>query len=107
MPDHIAAPVTAHMVRRPEGRYAPDYASKIHIVVAPVYYHNYALGELFASQVHHAMCKKALGGISPHDVSYYGDARVGQFVHKSGKVDRSHSGIPAQARHETPIPTAH
>jgi peptidyl-dipeptidase A len=70
------------MVRRPEGRDAPDYASKIHIVVAPVYYHNYALGELFASQVHHAMCKKALGGVSPHDLSYHGDKRVGEFVRK-------------------------
>jgi peptidyl-dipeptidase A len=70
------------MVRRPEQRDAPDYAAKIHIVVAPVYYHNYALGELFASQVHHAMCRKALGGISPHDVSYYGDKRVGEFVRK-------------------------
>jgi peptidyl-dipeptidase A len=70
------------MLHRPEGRDAPDYAAKIHIVVAPVYYHNYALGELFASQVHAAMCKKALGGVSPHDVSYYGDKRVGDFVRK-------------------------
>src|SRR5205823_663999 len=28
-------------VKRPPGRKAPDYASKIHIVSAPVYYHNY------------------------------------------------------------------
>ncbi|MFO0927945.1 MAG: hypothetical protein U0736_13035 [Gemmataceae bacterium] len=39
-------------VRRPAGRNAPDYAGKVHIVVAPVYYHNYMMGELFASQVH-------------------------------------------------------
>jgi peptidyl-dipeptidase A len=70
------------MVPRPDGRDMPDYASKIHIVVAPVYYHNYALGELFASQVHHAMCEKALGGVSPHALSYYGDKRVGEFVRK-------------------------
>ena len=31
-------------VKRPEGRNEPDYASKIHIVTAPVYYHNYMLG---------------------------------------------------------------
>src|SRR5262249_13810577 len=43
------------MVKRPEGRDQPDYASKIHIVVAPVYYHNYMMGQLFASQVHHAI----------------------------------------------------
>jgi peptidyl-dipeptidase A len=70
------------MLTRPEGRDAPDYASKIHIVVAPVYYHNYALGELFASQVHHAMAKQALGGASPHDLSYFGDKRVGDFIRR-------------------------
>ena len=35
----------------PKGRSAPDWASKIHIAVAPAYYHNYLLGELFASQL--------------------------------------------------------
>ena len=37
------------LVKRPAGRNAPDYASKIHIVSAPVYYHNYMMGQLFAS----------------------------------------------------------
>src|SRR4030095_3385881 len=36
-------------VRRPEGRTAPDWASKIHLAVAPVYYQSYLLGELLAS----------------------------------------------------------
>jgi peptidyl-dipeptidase A len=35
----------------------PDYASKIHLVSSPVYYHNYLLGELFASQL-----EKTTGG---------------------------------------------
>ncbi len=39
------------MVRRPEGRDAPDWAAKIHFSVAPVYYHNYLLGEIAASQL--------------------------------------------------------
>ena len=38
-------------VTRPEGRSAPDWASKIHFSVAPVYYHNYMLGEIMASQL--------------------------------------------------------
>lgn len=46
------------MVKRPEGRNAPDYASKIHICSAPVYYHNYMMGQLFASQVHHAISRE-------------------------------------------------
>ncbi len=35
----------------PEGRNAPDWAAKIHLATAPVYYHNYLLGEMVASQL--------------------------------------------------------
>jgi peptidyl-dipeptidase A len=38
-------------VSRLEGRDAPDWACKIHLAVAPVYYHNYLLGDLMASQI--------------------------------------------------------
>jgi peptidyl-dipeptidase A len=38
-------------VRRPEGRTQPDWASKIHLAASPVYYQNYLLGELMASQL--------------------------------------------------------
>ena len=36
----------------PEGRNEPDWAAKIHIALYPCYYHNYQMGELFASQMH-------------------------------------------------------
>ncbi len=39
------------LVRRPDGRDEPDWATKIHLSLAPVYYHNYLLGELMASQI--------------------------------------------------------
>ncbi len=38
------------MIRKPEGRDMPDWATKIHIALYPCYYHNYLLGELLASQ---------------------------------------------------------
>ena len=38
-------------MRRPDGRHAPDWAAKIHLAAAPVYYQNYLYGELFASQL--------------------------------------------------------
>ena len=38
-------------IRRPAGRSAPDWAAKIHIASAPVYYQNYLLGELIALQL--------------------------------------------------------
>jgi peptidyl-dipeptidase A len=39
------------LVRRPDDRGAPDWAAKIHLAAAPVYYQNYLYGELFASQL--------------------------------------------------------
>ena len=69
------------MVKRPEGRDAPDYASKIHIVVAPAYYHNYMMGQLFASQVHHTIARKVLK-VAPAEALYVGRAGVGEFLKK-------------------------
>jgi peptidyl-dipeptidase A len=69
-------------VRRPPGRTAPDYASKVHIVSAPVYYHNYMMGELFASQVHHAIAREVCKGADPQTVVYAGNKEVGAFMKK-------------------------
>ena len=68
-------------VRRPEGRNQPDFAAKLHIVQAPAYYHNYMMGELFASQVHHAAVKD-LGGSDPATFVYAGNPAAGQFFKK-------------------------
>jgi peptidyl-dipeptidase A len=70
------------MVKRPPDRNAPDYASKIHIVSSPVYYHNYMMGELFASQVHHAIAKEVYRGADPNTVVYIGNKEVGAFMKK-------------------------
>jgi peptidyl-dipeptidase A len=67
-------------LKRPAGRTAPDYASKIHIVSAPVYYHNYMMGELFASQVHHAIARELYKGTNPDEVIYVGNKAVGDFM---------------------------
>ena len=42
-------------LHRPPGRDLPDWAAKPHFTIAPVYYHNYMLGELFAAQVRHVL----------------------------------------------------
>jgi len=39
------------LVKRPPGRDEPDWAAKIHVAVAPVYYHNYVLGNLISAQL--------------------------------------------------------
>jgi peptidyl-dipeptidase A len=63
------------LVRRPEGRDAPDWAAKIHLSLSPVYYHNYLLGELMASQI----SAHARRGV-PEGRSVAGEPRVGAFL---------------------------
>jgi peptidyl-dipeptidase A len=46
----------------PEDRQAPDWAAKIHIAVAPVYYHTYLYGAIVALQLRDALREEA-GGI--------------------------------------------
>jgi peptidyl-dipeptidase A len=65
---------------RPEDRNAPDYASKIHIVSAPAYYHNYMLGQLFACQVHRTICREVLKADDWPSAYYTNNAGVGQFM---------------------------
>jgi peptidyl-dipeptidase A len=50
------------LVTPPPERSAPDWAAKIHVAVAPVYYHNYLLGEILASQLT-AVIGKHCGGL--------------------------------------------
>ncbi|MBL8795166.1 MAG: M2 family metallopeptidase [Planctomycetia bacterium] len=69
-------------VKRPTGRNSPDYGSKIHVVSAPVYYHNYMMGQLFASQVHHTITREVLKEDDPDKAIYVGNKDVGQFMKK-------------------------
>jgi peptidyl-dipeptidase A len=68
------------MVKRPANRDEPDWAAKIHFSVAPCYYHNYMLGELFASQLHNTLVHKVLKLDSDENVGYVGQKKAGQFI---------------------------
>jgi peptidyl-dipeptidase A len=70
------------LVKRPEGRDAPDWAAKIHFTIAPCYYHNYMLGELLASQLHNHLVHKVLKLESDKNVSYVNQKKAGDFLHK-------------------------
>jgi peptidyl-dipeptidase A len=50
------------LLNRPLGRDEPDWAAKIHVAVAPVYYHNYVLGHLIAAQLRHHLEERVTGG---------------------------------------------
>lgn len=67
-------------VKKPAGRNEPDWAAKIHFTIAPCYYHNYMLGELLASQLHHHLVREVLGLESDGSVSYVGQKNVGRFL---------------------------
>jgi peptidyl-dipeptidase A len=79
-------------VPRPEGRDAPDWAAKIHLSTAPVYYHNYLLGELIASQVRDEIEQSVLGGNGEVDRRFVTEPAVGHYL--SERVFR-----PGASRH--------
>jgi peptidyl-dipeptidase A len=53
---------TIQLVERPPGRDEPDWAAKLHVALAPVYYHNYVLGYLISAQLRHHLEKHVVGG---------------------------------------------
>jgi len=68
------------LVKRPPDRNEPDWAAKIHFTLAPCYYHNYVLGELLASQLHHYIIHKVLKLESYENVSFVGQRKAGEFL---------------------------
>jgi len=69
-------------VKRPPDRNAPDYASSIQIGGSSVYFSNCMMGELFASQLHHAITKEVYKGADSNTVVYIGNKEVGTFMKK-------------------------
>jgi peptidyl-dipeptidase A len=69
-------------VKKPPARNEPDWAAKIHFTIAPCYYHNYMLGELLASQLHHHITSSVLKLQSDKKVGYVGQKKVGEFLTK-------------------------
>jgi peptidyl-dipeptidase A len=65
---------------RPEGRSGPDWASKIHFSVAPVYYHNYLLGEMMASQLQRHIQREVLRNGGDVWQRYVTSPEVGGFL---------------------------
>jgi peptidyl-dipeptidase A len=68
------------LLARPEERTAPDWATKIHLVSAPVYYHNYLLGELFSAQLREYLAREVLHVAFPGGVTFVGRAEAGDWL---------------------------
>ncbi len=67
-------------LKKPAGRNAPDWASKIHVALYPAYYHNYLMGELLASQLWYYINDRVLKGADPSMQSFTGKADVGAYL---------------------------
>ncbi len=70
------------LLKQPDGRDEPDWASKIHVALYPAYYHNYMLGELLASQLLATISEKILNS-NADEVSFAGQKEVGDFLIKN------------------------
>jgi len=67
-------------IRKPEGRNEPDYATKIHIALYPCYYHNYQLGEIFASQMHNYIVTNISKSNDVKNECYCGNKEIGKWM---------------------------
>ncbi len=63
------------MLKKPEGRNMPDWASKIHVALYPCYYHNYLLGELLASQLYNYIATNV-----SRNQSFVGEKAIGRYL---------------------------
>jgi peptidyl-dipeptidase A len=70
------------LVNKPAKRNNPDWAAKIHFSIAPCYYHNYLLGELLASQIHHYIVHEVMLLESDRNFGYCGHEKIGDYLKK-------------------------
>ena len=67
-------------LKKPEGRNEPDWAAKIHIALYPVYYQNYMLGELLASQLYSYIKEKVIKDTENEHSAFIGKSDVGEYL---------------------------
>ncbi len=67
------------LLKRPEGRNAPDWAAKIHIASYPAYYYSYLMGQILSIQFADAIGHSVLGAADPNGLSFANDPRIGQY----------------------------
>ena len=68
------------LLKNPEGRDEPDWASKIHMALYPAYYHNYMLGELLASQLYNYITSKVIKSENMESESFVSKPVVGEYL---------------------------
>jgi peptidyl-dipeptidase A len=72
------------LVTPPDERQAPDWAAKIHIAIAPVYYHTYLYGAIVALQLQEALRRDAGGIVGRPDAG----RQLGEQLFAAGLAER-------------------
>ena len=89
------------LVTPPDGRDEPDWAAKIHVACAPVYYHTYLYGHLVATQLRAALERDAGGLVGRPEAGVFLAERVfapGQSVRWDRLIEQA-TGEPLTAAH--------
>lgn len=68
------------LLKKPEGRNEPDWATKVHVALYPCYYHNYLMGELLASQLFYYISDNVLKNSDYKNVSFVNHPEVGNYL---------------------------
>jgi peptidyl-dipeptidase A len=88
------------LVPPPDDRHAPDWAAKIHLAVAPVYYQNYLYGEMTASQLRATLERECGGFVERPEAGRYLSERVfrkGASLRWDGLLEEA-TGEPLSAK---------
>ncbi|MBN2295163.1 MAG: M2 family metallopeptidase [Pirellulales bacterium] len=80
------------LIERPGDRDAADWAAKPHFTIAPVYYHNYMLGELFAAQLRKTLAEMVGHKGPTSTLNFNGRKQFGEFLRE--KVFRPGASKP-------------
>jgi peptidyl-dipeptidase A len=89
------------LVQAPDDPPVGAWAAKIHVAVAPVYYQNYLLGELLASQLRATVERQSGGLIGNKDAGHFFKERVfrpGALLRWDSLIEEA-TGAPLAAEH--------
>ena len=67
-------------IKRPENTVGTEWATKIHIATYPVYYQNYQLGEIFASQILNYIAENYYNNVSLDQVIFWQKPEAGDYL---------------------------
>ena len=70
------------LITRPENPVGAEWATKIHIATYPVYYQNYQLGEIFASQVLNFVARNFYKDITMKEATFWNNRAAGDYLVK-------------------------